>query len=713
MNKSIDFIQDVQDTYASLTKLTMCIVDSEGNFLTDISTQNTLSSLIHQHCGIEKYVQESIDSLRGIPKTILIDTPLGLKYIVSPIKVQGQITHYLLAGDLLEKGTRSFVSKFILKNFQEINGLVEEVETLPELSREVIAERLKKVEKAAEIIEASLACFNEQEHRSQTSFLSETLESIRVEKVVTLNSTIDKMIELYSEVDFVGLALKSENDQFTVDAFHGENAESFKGHSFSMGEGFLGHTAAVQQYKFWKDVRNDPRSNGFEKYGLHPISIFSVPVYEEQIVIGILFGGSTKKEINDKAVLEQMKLNSSLLSVLVSYQHIKENLQNHLMELATFNEIFRVITTVKDIKRILYILVDISTNIIRGPFSCIVYKSLSNPSKMDVVSRGLTAAEINDYGHDVAQRISSYSVGDFDIEHPQIKTTNWGVRVLELPLCYNGVLYGVLSIGLNPHNKDEFNAFLSSLAVAGGIAIHLCQDFQEISKEDQSLSLLQDVISQHDQKSYDFSIKLKKMVEDFTIYLGENGFKDLNKVSGLAIYDLNFLEKYIQNNDLLKIVEGCKKVLNHEPIRRRDSQILGLVYKFLAEGETIEVVENWLDIDKDIRSNFISFINQRSITETNITLERSDSPIVNKRLNNENDNLILKEKLQLSTREIDVLNVVLRGYNNREIAKRLFISEHTVKNHITRIFQKLDVNDRSQAIAKVYQLGYTPNKSDI
>jgi two-component system NarL family response regulator len=51
----------------------------------------------------------------------------------------------------------------------------------------------------------------------------------------------------------------------------------------------------------------------------------------------------------------------------------------------------------------------------------------------------------------------------------------------------------------------------------------------------------------------------------------------------------------------------------------------------------------------------------------------------------------------LTRREVDVLNLVAHGENNRTIAKKLYISEKTVKNHLTNIFQKLGVEDRTQA----------------
>lgn len=64
---------------------------------------------------------------------------------------------------------------------------------------------------------------------------------------------------------------------------------------------------------------------------------------------------------------------------------------------------------------------------------------------------------------------------------------------------------------------------------------------------------------------------------------------------------------------------------------------------------------------------------------------------------------ITKDTFSITSREMDVFELLLSGLTNKEISEKLFISEHTVKNHITRIFQKLNVSDRVQAIALVYQ----------
>jgi DNA-binding NarL/FixJ family response regulator len=56
-----------------------------------------------------------------------------------------------------------------------------------------------------------------------------------------------------------------------------------------------------------------------------------------------------------------------------------------------------------------------------------------------------------------------------------------------------------------------------------------------------------------------------------------------------------------------------------------------------------------------------------------------------------------KDEVRLTRREIDVLDLLVKGNTNKEMADSMFISEKTVKNHLTSIFRKLGVKDRTQA----------------
>lgn len=59
----------------------------------------------------------------------------------------------------------------------------------------------------------------------------------------------------------------------------------------------------------------------------------------------------------------------------------------------------------------------------------------------------------------------------------------------------------------------------------------------------------------------------------------------------------------------------------------------------------------------------------------------------------------------LSSREINVLNLVARGLSNKQIANKLGLSDKTVRNHLSRIFRKLDAGNRTQAVMNAMRGG--------
>ena len=64
--------------------------------------------------------------------------------------------------------------------------------------------------------------------------------------------------------------------------------------------------------------------------------------------------------------------------------------------------------------------------------------------------------------------------------------------------------------------------------------------------------------------------------------------------------------------------------------------------------------------------------------------------------------------LGISKRELEVLQLMAQGLSNEEIGNRLFVSLNTIKTHSSRIFEKMDVQRRTQAIEKAKRLGLIP-----
>jgi ATP/maltotriose-dependent transcriptional regulator MalT len=68
-------------------------------------------------------------------------------------------------------------------------------------------------------------------------------------------------------------------------------------------------------------------------------------------------------------------------------------------------------------------------------------------------------------------------------------------------------------------------------------------------------------------------------------------------------------------------------------------------------------------------------------------------------------NKAAQETLRISARELEVLELLAAGRSNKEIANRLEVSPNTIKTHIAKLFEKLEVSRRTEAILRARELG--------
>lgn len=66
------------------------------------------------------------------------------------------------------------------------------------------------------------------------------------------------------------------------------------------------------------------------------------------------------------------------------------------------------------------------------------------------------------------------------------------------------------------------------------------------------------------------------------------------------------------------------------------------------------------------------------------------------------------DNLNLTTRELEVLELMAKGLSNQEIAEQLFVSLNTIKTHSGKLFEKMDVKRRTQAVEKAKRLSIIP-----
>ena len=212
--------------------------------------------------------------------------------------------------------------------------------------------------------------------------------------------------------------------------------------------------------------------------------------------------------------------------------------------------------------------------------------------------------------------------------------------------------------------------------------------------------------SQHKEKGMEIRMSIKVMITDDHVLMRE-GIKHLLEFDGS-------IEVIEEANDGLECLEKLEKVrpdillldinmpnMNGievlEELKRKKDPVKVLMLTVHSE---VEYLVKAVDIGANgyiLKDSGSTELKQAicTIMEDDSYIQPSLIPSLNSRLVNRD---IDKEKLEsLTRRELEILTQIAGGMFNKEIAINLDISERTVKNHISNIFKKIDVSDRTQA----------------
>ena len=696
MKENLLFLQRLQDSYASWTGLAIIICSLEGEFLTEISWGNRQTEDLYREYITKENLKSFIQPLHSINKTTLLDTELGSKVIISPVTSNEEGTYFIISGCIIDEKTNEMIDNYFRKNTYLSNDVVE----FEVLSDSEIINKVEHIKNMTEVIASYVAQY--EEYNNSQRFLD--LVSEQMTSINNRTSTVESILQtasFFNEVDFMALALHLEGDLFTVETSIGSYSSALNGYTFSIGEGLLGYSLATQSPQFYGNIENDARLWIFTKMNMNVISLFCFPLIKDDQVIGLLFGGSTKREIDKTSIYNKLSTSATLMMNHLNTQELVNKTKNQSMELATLEEVIKLLTTVKELEKVLLILIDISMNFTRGAFTSIVYRKNPTKNQAKLLSRGISGEAAFNSLHEAAQKFFEGEKWN----EPWMNEIPYGMSVMEFPLVFDNYIYGLLSVGISPGTDSEkYKTVLSSLATAGGIAIHFLEIGDKVRVDSNLIELLWKLLQSYEPEKYELAKKVKGTALKFAQVIGINDSLTIEKLSLFSVIDYRLVEDIIDDQELFLLLGKMERVLEGKSDGNLLAEFMAIIWTYYSTNQSIAKlkIEN-----KRIRQRFILFINQEEIKADKIVF----SEIVNRKQSGATEiqgDIFLS--LKLSAREKEVLNHVLQGCSNKEIAQLLHISDHTVKNHMTHILSKLDVSDRSQAIAKIYQMGYSPIK---
>ncbi|QDP39547.1 hypothetical protein FN924_04755 [Radiobacillus deserti] len=705
MGKELKNVQSLQDAFAKMLNVACLISDSDGFQITEISGSTKFLQHLINTFDLRQERLRILNHLGMITSPVFYDYEPGIKGIIAPVRIKGENKFFVWTTFVVESGTKELIHNFFRENDSEnYQNLIGAIDELPEVSNLEKEEMLRHVGVLCESVSHSFLANYPEKNLHLFSGIHESLQHLTTEES-SLETILKRIIDSDDLIDFVGVAEKTEEDFYTITYFHGPDHSTLLNRGFSTGEGFLGQVIATGNGMVWENVVKDPRVSFYTSNHVKPLSIFGYPLSNQEKTFGVFFGGSISSKIPQQDFDLYGRMVANIITIQLQKSLMERTMDQQLLKISTFNDILHLMISTNDLKKILFILVDISVNLTNNSVSCIILKPVHGEKQATVISRGMTSNYIQKLGGIIAEnyfdnqdqmKLSSMTVTQESTEQP----------ILLIPITFRGDVLGCLAIGMAGVEKfDEVKQFLTNLCTAAGVLLSMNHTF--ISKENKIIQTLELSMSQLNGQIYEEVKEEQKLLRAF----GERKrytkkeLEMLVQAGVLKVYDEDVLQLLLPGHSSLLLIKEYKDLVSKgektpkdgEIAYSEEAQLLYMISSYMKGKKQINQILSLPFVDREIKQDFHRLVTKDELVEGVIELPSSQS--------DGNKNLFeqIHKHFKISNREKEVLKLVVEGFNNREIAERLYISDHTVKNHISSIFQKLNVTDRAQAIAKVYQ----------
>ena len=197
------------------------------------------------------------------------------------------------------------------------------------------------------------------------------------------------------------------------------------------------------------------------------------------------------------------------------------------------------------------------------------------------------------------------------------------------------------------------------------------------------------------------SMVLKNQPYFDVVHSCSNGFECVEKTRELNP-DVVVLDTEIQDCNFVEAIAGIKSVSPHSRIimltHSEKDQDLFSAFKLGASAYLTKDIKIEDLVDDILR------INENGVIVTQPLTDKMLQEFAN--LEAMKESTLVDKNYGLSNREIEVLSLVAKGDTNKEIAEKLYISENTVKVHLSAIMEKMHVKNRQQAAVLAVEKGF-------
>jgi DNA-binding CsgD family transcriptional regulator len=648
---------------------------------------------------IEQCLQK-IDQLSR-PITLELELP-GLFVSVAPIKTN-QNVFYLWVMEGVAVKVKEQLLDLVATHYELPNEWHDVLQSMPATdaaNREKTLVKLELlVQLAAQVFDSRFAGAYSLQQDAAILNAAERLKKGNMEVYPFLNELILSPPDSF----FCGYAEAIENDKYCITEMLNAKQKQMIGTTYQLGEGFLGQASMIGEFINWQYIETDSRSQLFIQNDLVPHNLYCVPIKKsDEIVSGLIFLGCTHPNHDLSEIITSIRIFAELYGFQHALDVLEKAFQRQKTYLSSLIEIAKLVTIIQEKKSLLTVLVDISINLVDDARSGLFMFLFPGNSKVNIVSRGITQEQAQLYCKELINRYFGISV---QINKPSIADTPWGETALECPISYRSEVRGVICVFL-PKTKhmDEYVDLFHAFMTLSNIAIERTIKKYAENESNREVTLLFESMGQWNKQEQELHSRAQFLATGFADSLSLNK-DDISLISSACLissYPSDFLRKYLPDErELIGLIleyHTCMQAAekNEEEEFSTACQIMTLVYTYLYEGESQDFFLNMKHIPLKIREQFFQFIKQQQSLDFEIEIEHANE---NKTLNFD----ALMQEYNLTSREKEVYELVVSGSSNRDIAERLFISEHTVKNHNTNLFQKLNVGDRAQAIALAYK----------